>query len=343
MSTIKDVAKTANVSISTVSRVLNNSGYTSQDTKDRVYNAVEKLNYQKNLVAAAMISKQTATLGLIIPDIKNVFYGDLTRAVEDTAHKLGFNVILCNTDNDLNKEREYIEFLVQKGIDGIIFSTPEVEDKNIRELVKAKPDLPIILLGSEVDGAKVDQVLVDNFHGAYLATEHLLQLGHQKIGYISGQPESYSTIERQKGYETALKDYGISPSEENIILDEFKVDSGYKNGKKMLSQEDHPTAIFAGNDAIGVGVYNAARELGLRIPEDISVVGFDHSLFSEIVYPKLTTIKTPIQEMCEKAVQLIVEIAVDKKNFKETITFEPTLMEQQSTQALSKEVIRKIQ
>ncbi|MYL53851.1 substrate-binding domain-containing protein [Pontibacillus yanchengensis] len=342
MATIKDVAKTANVSISTVSRVLNNSGYTSQETKDRVYQAVEKLKYQKNMVAAAMINKHTATLGLIIPDIKNIFYGDLTRSVEDTAHKYGYNVILCNTDNDLNKEREYVEFLIQKGVDGIIFSTPEVEDRNIKELVKAKPELPVIVLGSEVSGVKVDEVLVNNFQGAYMATEHLIELGHENIGYISGQPQSYSTSERQQGYESALRDFGIEPKPHYVMKDEFKVESGYQQGKEMLAREDRPTAIFAGNDAIGVGVYQAARELELRIPEDVSVVGFDDSQYAEIVYPTLTTVRTPIVQMGDKAVQLAVQLSEDERNFKETITFEPTLTERNSTRALKENVFRKV-
>lgn len=331
MTTIKDVAKLANVSISTVSRVLNNSGYSSEETKKKVFHAVEKLKFQKNMVAAAMIKKQTSTFGLIIPDIKNIFYADLTRVVEDTANQNGFNVILCNTDNDLNKEGEYVNFLIQKGIDGIIFSTPEIKDKNIKEVMKARPDLPIIILGSKISGVRVDEVLVDNYEGGYLAVEHLLKLGHEKIGFIAGQPDSYATIERQKGYKQALKDFGIEFNPNYLILDEFKITSGFNKGMEMLVNKDRPTAIFAGNDAIAVGVYKAARELGIRIPEDLSVIGFDDSQFAEIVHPSLTTIRTPIQEMGKKAVQLAIQISKMGKNFKETITFQPSLIEREST------------
>lgn len=331
MATIKDVAKLANVSISTVSRVLNNSGYTSEETKKKVFQAIEKLKFQKNMVAAAMIKKQTSTFGLIIPDIKNIFYADLTRAVEDTANKNGFNVILCNTDNDLNKEREYINFLLQKGIDGIIFSTPEIQDENIKEVVRNRPDLPIIIIGSDVSGVKVDKVLVDNFEGSYTATKHLLELGHKRIGFIAGQLDSYATIERRKGFEQALNDYEIILDRNYIMLEAFKIQSGYKKGKEMLCKKDRPTAIFAGNDAIAVGIYKAARELKIRIPEELSVIGFDDSQFAEIVYPGLTTIRTPITEMGKKAVELAIEVAKKTRNFKETITFQSSIIQREST------------
>ncbi|GGF36016.1 LacI family transcriptional regulator [Halobacillus andaensis] len=335
MTTIKDVAKAANVSISTVSRVLNNSGYCSGSTREKVYKAVEELKFQKSMVATAMIKKKTSTLGLIIPDIKNIFYGELTRAIEDQAHQHGFNVILCNTDNDLEKEAEYLNFLLRKGIDGIIFSTPEVNDRNIKEVMKNRPDLPMILLGSQVENVKLDEVLVDNFEGGYQATEHLLEYGHQRIGYIGGQKDSYATVERYKGYCKALEDHSLQPTDHYVRLDEFKIHSGYHKGKELLALPDRPTAIFAGNDAIAVGVYKAARELDISIPDELSVIGFDDSQFAEIVAPELTTIRTPTADMGEKTVELVVKIITEGKNFKETITFQPTLIERGSTTVLN--------
>ncbi|MFC7062183.1 LacI family DNA-binding transcriptional regulator [Halobacillus seohaensis] len=337
MVTIKDVAKVANVSISTVSRVLNNSGYTSTGTKEKVTQAVEDLKFQKNMVATAMIKKQTSTLGLIIPDIRNIFYGELTRAIEDQANQFGFNVILCNTDNDLDKEADYINFLLRKGVDGIIFSTPEMNDRNIKEIIKTRSDFPFIILGSKVTDVQLDEVLVDNFEGSYQATNHLLELGHKKIGFIGGQHNSYSTMERLKGYESALKDSGLESYENHIRLDEFKIPSGYNKGKELLSLSDRPTAIFAANDAIAVGVYKAARELNILIPEELSVIGFDDSQFAEIVFPPLTTIRTPITEMAEKTVELAIQTSGKGKNFKETITFQPSLIERESTSQVAEQ------
>ncbi|WP_101842850.1 LacI family DNA-binding transcriptional regulator [Halobacillus sp. Marseille-P3879] len=339
MVTIKDVAKEANVSISTVSRVLNNSGYTSMEVKEKVNKAVEKLKFQKNMVATAMIKKQTATFGLIIPDIKNIFYGELTRAIEDHANQYGFNVILCNTDNDLDKEAEYLNFLIRKGVDGVIFSTPEMNDRNIKEVMRSRSDLAFISLGSQVSDVQIDEVLVNNFEGGYEATKHLLDRGHRSIGYIGGQADSYASTERLKGYSQALEDQGLKVNKKFTRLGEFKIQSGYDKGKELLSLKDRPTAIFAGNDAIAVGVYKAARELHLSIPGDVSVIGFDDSQFAEIVFPTLTTIRTPIEDMAQKTVELAVQISRKGKNFKETVTFQPTLIERESTSRVSLENI----
>lgn len=334
MVTIKDVAREAKVSISTVSRVLNMSGYTSEKTKEKVLNAVKKLNYSGSLVAAAMIKKQTLTIGLIIPDIKNIFHSDLTRAVEDGANRHGFNIFLCNTDNNLQKEAEYIHLLIAKGVDGIIFSSPEVKANNIKELRGKFPDLPIVILGSKFQNLTVNEILVDNFDGGYKATSHLLELGHRDIAFISGGIDSYSSIQRHKGYKFALKESGISINDDFVIFDKFYIESGYKNAMKLLQKNKRPSAIFAGNDSIAVGIYKAARELNIKIPEQLSVVGFDNSQYAEILSPMLTTIHTPIKEMGQRAIEIIVKSIKEKQISKETLVFYPTFIERESTMAV---------
>ncbi|WHZ05795.1 LacI family DNA-binding transcriptional regulator [Neobacillus sp. YX16] len=334
MVTIKDVAREARVSISTVSRVLNMSGYTSEKTKEKVLHAVKKLGYTGSLVAAAMIKKQTLTLGLIIPDIKNIFHSDLTRAIEDGANSHGFNIFLCNTDNNLQKEVEYIHLLIAKGVDGIIFSSPEVKDKNIKEVKEKFPDLPIVILGSKFHNLTVNEILVDNFDGGYRATSHLLEKGHKDIAFISGGIDSYSSIERHKGYKFALNESGIPINDDFVIFDRFYIESGYKNALKLLQKNKRPTAIFAGSDSIAVGIYKAARELNIKIPEQLSVVGFDDSQYAEILSPMLTTIHTPIKEMGQRAIEIIVKSLKEKKIFKETLMLYPTLVERESTMAV---------
>lgn len=331
MTTIKDVAKEANVSISTVSRVLNSSGYTSDETRKKVFDAVEKLKFKRNMIATAMIKKQTSTFGLIIPDIKNIFYADLTRSVEDTANRFGFNIVLCNTDNDLNKEAEYIDFLLAKGVDGIIFSTPEVRDHNIKEVVENYPELPVVILGSKLPGINISEILVDNFDGGYIATNHLLELGHNQIAFFSGGADSYASIERHKGFQYAMSEKKVKINEDFVIFDKFYIESGYRNALKLLTQKDRPTAIFAASDAIAVGIYKAARELKLSIPNDLSVIGFDNSQYAEIVTPMLTTIHTPIIEMGERAMEIAIKTLKEKRIFKETLVFHPTLIEREST------------
>jgi LacI family transcriptional regulator len=332
--TIKEVAKEANVSISTVSRVLNKSGYTSEKTKEKVLNAVKKLNYQGSLVAAAMKKKQTLTLGLIIPDIKNIFYSDLTRTIEDRANRHGFNIFLCNTDNNLQKEAEYIHLLIAKGVDGIIFSSPEVDDGNIEELKENYPELPVVILGGKFPNLILNEVVVDNVDGAYKAMGHLLDLGHKDIAFIGGDPETYASVERHKGYKMALNERGIPVKEEYVIFDTFYIQSGYENAKRLLQKNDRPTAIFAVSDSIAVGIYKAARELNIRIPEQLSVVGFDDSQYAEILYPMLTTIRTPIKEMGQRAIEIMVKAIKEKQIIKETVLFYPNLIERESTMAI---------
>jgi LacI family transcriptional regulator len=332
--TIKEVAKEANVSISTVSRVLNKSGYTSEKTKEKVFNAVKKLNYQGSLVAAAMKKKQTLTLGLIIPDIKNIFYSDLTRTIEDRANSHGFNIFLCNTDNNLQKEAEYIHLLIAKGVDGIIFSSPEVDDGNIEELKEKYPELPVVILGGKFPKLILNEIVVDNVDGAYKAMRHLLDLGHQDIAFIGGDLESYASIERHQGYKLALSERGIPINENYVIFDKFYIDSGYKNAMTLLQKKDRPTAIFAVSDSVAVGVFKAARELNIRIPEDLSVVGFDDSQYAQILSPMLTTIRTPIKEMGQRAIEIMVKTIKEKQIIKETVLFYPTLIERESTMAI---------
>ncbi|MBK5502229.1 LacI family DNA-binding transcriptional regulator [Peribacillus sp. TH14] len=334
MATIKDVAREAKVSISTVSRVLNMSGYTSEKTKEKVLNAVKKLDYKGSLLAAAMIKKQTLTLGLIIPDIKNIFHSDLTRAVEDGANSHGFNIFLCNTDNNLQKEAEYIHLLIAKGVDGIIFSSPEVKDKNIKEVKEKFPELPIVILGSKFHTLTVNEILVDNFDGGYNATSHLLELGHKDIAFISGGIDSYSSIQRHKGYKFALNESGIPINDDFVIFDRFYIESGYKNALKLLQKSKRPTAIFAGSDSIAVGIYKAARELNIKIPEQLSIVGFDDSQYAEILSPMLTTIHIPIKEMGQRAIEIIVKSIKEKQIFKETLVLYPTFIERESTMAV---------
>lgn len=334
--TIKEVAKEAKVSISTVSRVLNNSGYTSEKTRKKVLNAVKKLDYKGSLVAAALTKKQTLTLGLIIPDIKNIFYSDLTRVIEDEANRHGFNIFLCNTDNNLEKEAEYIQLLISKGVDGIIFSTPVEADKNIIELKEKNSDFPIVILGSKIINLNVNEILVDNFDGAYKAVSHLLQLGHKDIAYISGGMDTYAAMQRFKGYKAALSDYGIPVNEDFVIFDNFYIDSGYKNGLNLLQSKHIPTAIFAGNDSIAVGIYKAARELNITIPEQLSVVGFDDSQYAEILYPMLTTIHSPIKELGQRAIEIMVRSIKEKQIYKETLVFSTTFIERESTKAMKK-------
>jgi LacI family transcriptional regulator len=196
------------------------------------------------------------------------------------------------------------------------------------------PELPVVILGGKFPKLILNEVVVDNVDGAYKAMRHLLDLGHKDIAFIGGDRETYASIERHQGYKLALSERGIPMNENYVIFDKFYINSGYKNAMTLLQKKDRPTAIFAVSDSVAVGVYKAARELDIRIPEQLSVVGFDDSQYAEILSPMLTTIRTPIKEMGQRAIEIMVKAIKEKQIIKETVLFYPTLIERESTMAI---------
>lgn len=317
--TIKEIAKEAGVSIGTVSRVVNQKDEgVGQETRKRVLDVIARLNYQPNTLARALITNQSKIIGLILPDISNPFFPLLTRGIEDCARDAGYRIFLCNTDDDTAKEREYIRVLKEHRVDGIIFTstvmaTPS-EYLELRDL-----NIPVVVMdrritdksaddehgASGVDGGieGVNGVFVDNIGGAYAATQHLIALGHRKIGCITGPLSSRNACDRLEGYEQALRDAGIAPSPEWICQGDYKPAKGYEAAGRLIDKGIR--AIFASNDLMAFGVYRAASERGLSIPEDLSVVGFDGILQSEFMMPPLTTVIQPTYEVGRAAMTLL--------------------------------------
>lgn len=290
MATIKEVAEKAGVSVMTVSRVINNSKYVSQETRKRVEQAMKELGYVPNALAHGLITKKTHVLGLIISDITNPFFTTIARGVEDTAIKNGFNIILCNTDEDPEKEERYIELLLRKRVDGIILSPSNCNKSNGISLILSK-NVPLVLIDRCVKGLEVDCVYSDSFSGAYELTKYLIGLGHSRIGIIVGPKRISTAIKRVEGYKKALKEANIT-LDENLIKwgEKYSREDGYNNTMALLKIDNPPTAIFGGNRLITVGILKAIRELGLRIPKDISVVSFDEVEDISVTTPFLTVV-----------------------------------------------------
>ncbi|MGC8971698.1 MAG: LacI family DNA-binding transcriptional regulator [bacterium] len=290
MATIKEVAERAGVSVMTVSRVINNSKYVSQETRKRVEQAMKELGYVPNALAHGLITKKTHVLGLIISDITNPFFTTIARGVEDTAIKNGFNIILCNTDEDPEKEERYIELLLRKRVDGIILSPSNCNKNNGISLILSK-NVPLVLIDRCIKGLEVDCIYSDSFSGAYELTKYLIGLGHSRIGIIVGPKRISTAIERVKGYRKALNEAHISIDESLIRWGEkYSREDGYINTMSLLKMDNPPTAIFGGNRLITVGVLKAIRELRLKIPEDISVVSFDEVEDISVTTPFLTVV-----------------------------------------------------
>jgi LacI family transcriptional regulator len=307
--TIKDIARMANVSHTTVSRALNNKSRIKNETKNKILAIASELNYQPNFIARSLVMKKTKTLGLVITNIANPFYTELAQGIEATVRGLGYSIIFCSTHSDLSTEKHYIDMLRSKGVDGIIFSSAHMDDPNI--LVLAEEAFPIVLVNRRtyhpIVREKVDYVGIDNILGGFLAVEHLIRLGHQRIGIIGGSSESSVGFERLEGGKRALSTYGLEAMGGYFLEGDFLKGSGYRGGKEFLKMAEPPTAIFATNDYMALGTYQAIVEEGQKVPENIALIGFNDIEFTAIKGVELTTIGQKKYEMGALAVKILVE------------------------------------
>ncbi|MBA7630667.1 Ribose operon repressor [subsurface metagenome] len=304
--TIKDVANLAGVHPSTVSRVINDDSRISEKTKNKVLLIIKKLGYTPNAIARGLKTKRTHTLGMLIPDITNPFFAEIARGVEDAANKNNFNVILCNTDDKLKKERTYLEILRGKRVDGLILGTAHIRDKSILELEKKK--FPYILVSRNIEGLDKNCVIVDDVAGGIIVTEYLIKLGHRRIAHITGPLTVRAAINRLEGYKFALEKHQIEYKEELAEEGDFRINGGYQAMKKFLKLSKPPTAIFAANDLLALGAIQAIQKKKYHIPEDFCIIGFDDIRLASFVYPPLTTIRQPMLEMGALAVKMLLKI-----------------------------------
>lgn len=329
--TIYDIARIAGVSTATVSKVFNKTGNISEKTRRRIMEICEELDYQPNVLASALTGKNTYSLGLLIPDMVNPFFAELARNVEDRAQELGFNLIICNTDNDMTKEVKYIQLLRQKSVDGIIVATGVRNDEILKELIDQH--VPVALVAREMSVLSTSTVLVDDFAGGYNATSHLIELGHRHIAVIAESMSVSSSKERVRGYRHALQEAGL-PFDENLVLtSDFSIVAGRMTALSLLSREDRPSALFACNDLLAIGAIQAAKELNIRVPDELSIVGFDNTILASITDPPMTTVAQPIRAMGHRVVDLIIGEINESLTVKQRIVLLPELIIRRSTQA----------
>jgi LacI family transcriptional regulator len=308
-STIKDIARKANVSHTTVSRALNDKSRIKSETKEKILLIAKELNYRPDFIARSLVMKRTRTLGLVITTIANPFYTELSQGIESTAIRLGYNIILCSTNYDLSAEKNYIDMLRSKGVDGIIFTSAHMGDPNIVGL--AEEGFPMVLVNRRTHHptvkSKVDYVGVDNIRGGFLAVEHLIRLGHERIGVIGGSSESSVGFERLEGGKKAHAAYGLEVIGDYFLEGDFLKGSGYQEGKRFLAMDKPPTAIFATNDYMALGTFQAVLEENVKIPEEVALIGFNDIEFASMKGIELTTIGQKKYEMGALAVRKLVE------------------------------------
>jgi len=303
---IKEVAKAAGVSTSTVSRVLTGKIPVSEEAKARVMDAVEKLNYQPNAFAQGLKGGRLHTIGLVVPNVRSLVFPAAIRGIEDTAGQYGYTVVLCNTDESVDKERLYIENLRRRLIDGFIFSTARPGHEYLLDL--QEEGVPAVFLIRQL-GKSVNTVVLDNEGGAYEATRYMLSRGLKNIALINGSLDLPLYRHRYEGYLRALSEAKITESADLVVHGIGGWDDGYQVMKELLESGHRPDAVFATSDPKAMGIIRAIRDMGLRVPQDISVMGFDNLDFSAQIDPPLTTVAQPFYEMgvraCRRLIQLI--------------------------------------
>jgi LacI family fructose operon transcriptional repressor len=301
MARIKDVAAESGVSTATVSRVLSDKPHVSADLRARVMAAVEKLGYRPNLIARSLRSQQSNIIGLIVSDVRNPYFTDVSRAVEDSAYEQGYSVFLCNTDENPEKEMTYLREMRDKNVAGVIFSPTRQTADNF---VSLDVDLPIVMIDRTVRAGDVDSVVIGNEDAAYRLTQHLIENGYRKIAGVFGQA-STTGIERQAGFTRALRESGLEPAQ--VIYTAPKTEVGHEAVRKLLQNGSQPDAIFTSNSLLAAGALQAIREAGLSIPHDVALVGFDDTTWATLVSPSITVIAQPTDEIGRMAVELLLQ------------------------------------
>lgn len=315
MTTIRDVSKLAGVSVATVSRLLNQSGYVSKEAETAVMSAIQKLNYKPNNIARSLAGKKTAAIALMVPDILNPFFPEIARAAEDAAAAQGYTLVLCNTDNNPDKEKKYMETLINKQIDGIIISSYTVLPEQIIALQDRS--IPIVAIDKSFSDYPILSVTAANRHGGEMAVQHLLSGGCRKIAHISGPAHVHSSRERTLAYENACRDLPwFVPS--LIGYGNFNVAGGYEAMKEIYKQHPDLDGVFAGNDLMAAGALKALMELGAAVPEQVKLIGFD-GIRMDMVYPEITTISQQIYSMGKTATDYLIRLInnepVERKNY----------------------------
>ena len=302
---MRDVAECAGVSVTTVSHVINNTRSVKPSTRQKVEEAMHSLGYQPNVLARSLRKGETLTIGIILPDNTNPYFAELVRGIEDSSFSQGYSVILCNSDNDLKKERLYTNVLLEKQVDGIIMVAAGSSGENIHHLQVR--GVPLVLVDRRVPDIEADYVFADNQQGGFLAANHLVDLGHRAIACIAGPVGVQLSRERVAGYRQALGEAGIKIEKSWIVEGDFQYQSGYDAARVLFDREPVPTAIFACNDLMAIGVYRYAHEKGYHIPKQLSVVGFDDISLAAYTNPPLTTVRQFKHEMGSMAARLLLE------------------------------------
>jgi LacI family transcriptional regulator len=329
--TIADIAKTAGVSRSTVSRVITNNPNVKPDTREKIQSIIDSYKYKPSSLARGLAVGKINVIALIIGDIRNPFYSEMVWMVENILTESGYMVVLCDSGYDIEKEVSYLQTVKQLGFSGVILASA-MESNDLTAILKTM-DCPILLINRYIKSFECDSVLLDNFQGGYIAARHLIELGHTKIGILAGPVKSTSSLERLEGCKQALQNFQIEYREDFVVNGNLTIEDGYEYGVNLIKSEgDKPTAVFAGNDLMAIGIMEACNEHGLRIPEELSIIGFDDIPYASI--NKITTVKQPLHDMANMVANRILKKIQEDNSENRKFIFTPQLIVRNTTKRL---------
>ena len=328
---IKDVAREAGVSIATVSRVLNDIDVVNEDTKKKVLDAIKQLGYRPNIVARSLKTQRTKTIGILIPDISSQFYPEIVRGAEDVSNIYDYNVILCNSDFDVEKEKEYLRVLREKMVDGVIYISSSL-NQEILDLIN-ELDLRTVLVETKDKEDRLPSVTIDNISAAYAGTKFLIDKGIKNLAFIGVNSDTMNAWgERYLGFEKATREAKIKVDKDLVYFDSLRVKSGNEAAEKFIKSKKKFNGIVCASDEIAMGVINTLRDNNIKVPEDVSVVGFNNNNVGAIFYPKLTTISQPSYDMGSVAMRILIKLLGSKELGEEgQFVLDYTLIERDST------------
>ncbi|CAM3929008.1 transcriptional regulator family protein [Lederbergia lenta] len=322
-----DVAQLANVSTATVSRVLQNPEEVKEETRKRVLSSIKQLNYQPNVLARHLRKNKTNTILVVVPNILNTVFSHIVGGIEHTASKNNFRVILGNSNKDINKEYDFLNVLKQRQVDGMILLSAQMDSDTLNELVK---EYSVVIASEYKESVNAAMVTIDNIKSGIMATRHLLRLGHKQVAHISGPLSNYLSKDRFKGYKQAIIQQGLEVDSDLIKEGAFTLESGFDQTIALLNSNKPFSALFAANDVMAIGAIKAAKVYGVRVPEDLAVVGFDNIGFSSVFDPGITTIAQPMTEMGNKAMELLLKSMKGTEYRKERIMLQTNLIIRES-------------
>ncbi len=328
--TISDIAKEANVSLATVSRVLNNSGYVKESTRIKIEEAIKRMNYVPSAIARSLSTNESNTIGVIVPDVTNSYFGKLIKGISEIAEKNNLNIILFNCDNILEKEIKALYVLKEQRIKGIVMTPGFGQQKHNKEYLQVINNLniPIVLVSADLKFKKLNGIFVDNVQGGFMATDEFIKQGHKKIAIMTGILESEPSIERVIGYKKALKEAGIKINNNYILNGKFSTDAAYRLTEELLNMDynQRPTALVVCSNRMTIGVVKCIKDNGLKIQKDLSVIAFDKVDILDMLGVKMTYIDECPLELGKKSMELLCNIFNNKINYTARIVIEPKMI-----------------